>query len=338
MNFYVFAPACLLRSRGIGLARSFAKSMKAMRLIGTGASRALQECDLPAPTPSDEEILIRVHATGVTPTELLWHPTNFTKEGKPRQDAVPGHEFSGVVEAVGDRAGGFYLGQAVYGVNDWFADGATAEFCLTTPSSIAPKPARLSHAEAATVPIGALTAWQGLMDRAAVSEGERVLIHGGAGAVGVFAIQLAKRAGAQVFTTASSRHREFLQQLGADHVIDYKTERFEEHLRDLDVIFDGVGGETLQRSWAVLKSDGRLVTVAAEGEDTKDDRTKAAFFIVEPKYAQLVEIAHLLDRGKLKTFVDATVPLQRAGEAYFGATERQHGYGKVVVEVIPDAH
>ena len=282
--------------------------MKAMRIEGTGSNRSLQECELPRPQLADDQILIRVHAAGVTPTELQWYPTNFTKAGTPRQ-AVPGHEFSGVVEAIGDRAGGFYLGQAVYGMNDWFADGATAEFCLTTSSSIAPKPARLSHAEAATAPIGALTAWQGLIDRSALRDGERVLIHGGAGAVGVFAIQIAKLAGAQVFTTASSRHREFLQQLGADHVIDYKTERFEEQLRDLDIIFDGVGGETLQRSWAVLKSGGRLVTVAAGSEETKDERTKAAFFIVEPKHQQLMEIANLLQRGQLKTFVDATVPL-----------------------------
>lgn len=312
--------------------------MKAMRLTGTDATRALEECELPKPSLADDQILIRVHAAGVTPTELQWYPTNFTKTGEPRTGAVPGHEFSGVVEAKGDNAGGFYVGEAVYGMNDWFAEGASAEFCLTTPPSIAPKPARLSHAEAATTPIGALTAWQGLIERAAVRDGERVLIHGGAGAVGVFAIQIAKLSGAQVFTTASARHREFLQQLGADHVIDYKTERFEEQLRDLDVIFDGVGGETLRRSWAVLKNGGRMVTIAAEGEETKDERVKAAFFIVEPKHAQLVEIANLLDRGKLKTFVDATVPLQRASEAYLGGVKRDHGYGKVVVEVIPDAH
>jgi NADPH:quinone reductase-like Zn-dependent oxidoreductase len=311
--------------------------MKAMRLTGTGSNRVLEECELPRPELPGHQILIRVHAAGVTPTELQWDPTNFTKEGKPRQ-AVPGHEFSGVVEAIGDRASGFYLGQAVYGMNDWFADGATAEFCLTTPTCIAPKPARLSHAEAATVPLGALTAWQGLIDRAKLRDGERVLVHGGAGAVGVFAIQVAKLIGAQVFTTASARHTEFLQQLGADHVIDYKIDRFEDQVRDLDVIFDGVGGETLQRSWAVLKPGGRLITIATDSKEAKDERTKAAFFIVEPKHEQLMEIANLLQRGKLKTFVDATVPLQRAGEAYFGTVQRQHGYGKVVVEVIPDAH
>jgi NADPH:quinone reductase-like Zn-dependent oxidoreductase len=330
--------ACLSHGQRFGSVRNSAIPMKAMRLTGTDSNRALEECELSKPQPADDQILIRVHAAGVTPTELQWYPTNFTKDGAPRQAAVPGHEFSGVVEAKGDHVGGFYVGEAVYGLSDWFAEGATAEFCLTTPSSIAPKPARLSHAEAATTPIGALTAWQGLVDRAAVRDGERVLVHGGAGAVGVFAIQIAKLSGAQVFATASSRHQEFLLQIGADHVIDYKTERFEEHLRDVDVVFDGVGGETLQRSWAVLKSGGRLVTIAADGEYAKDERTKAAFFIVEPKSAQLVEIANLLDRGKLKTFVDATVPLQRAGEAYFGTAKRNHGYGKVVVEVIPDAH
>jgi NADPH:quinone reductase-like Zn-dependent oxidoreductase len=307
--------------------------MKAMSLDGSTPPQALVEREIPIPTASKTELLIRVHAVGVTPTELSWYPTTHTKDGATRLHAVPGHEFSGVVATVGEDVAGFRVGQEIYGMSDWFSDGATAEYCLTTSSSIAEKPDRLTHVEAASVPIGALTARQGLLERARLRDGERVLIHGGAGAVGVFAIQLAKLAGAQVFTTASSRHEEFLVQLGADHVIDYRAERFEDKVRDLDVIFDCVGGETLQRSWAVLKPGGRMVTIAAENEDSRDERTKAAFFIVEPNYAQLMEIRLLLDRGKLKTFVDGVWPLQDAAAAYFGTAKRPTGRGKQVIDV-----
>ena len=158
-----------------------------------------------SPEPGEGELLIRVHAAGVTPTELGWYPTNYAKDGSPRKGAVPGHEFSGVVAALGKNANGFQEGQEVYGMNDWFADGATAEFCVTQAQSIALKPATLTYEEAATVPIGALTAWQGLLDRAKIQPGERVLVHGGGGAVGIFAVQLAHLHGAHVIATASPK-------------------------------------------------------------------------------------------------------------------------------------
>jgi NADPH:quinone reductase-like Zn-dependent oxidoreductase len=183
------------------------------------------------------------------------------------------------------------------------------------------------------VPIGALTAWQGLIDRARLQAGERVLIHGGAGAVGLFAVQLARRAGAEVITTASARHADFLKQLGATVVVDYHTSRFEDTARDVDVVFDTVGGETLERSWAVLKSSGRMVTVAASDEGTPDKRTKAAFFIVEPKQAQLREIGELLESGILVPCVDGIVRLAQAATAYLGTAKRTFGRGKLVVAV-----
>ncbi len=189
------------------------------------------------------------------------------------------------------------VGREVYGMNDWFSDGAMAEYCLTQPSWVAPKPSSLSHAEAASVPIGALTAWQGLFERAKLEAGERVLVHGGAGAVGVFAIQLAHWRGAHVVATASSRNVDFVSRLGADQVIDYSAVRFEEKAREMDVVFDTVGGETLRRSWGVLKQGGRMVTIAADGEETTEDRVKQAFFIVEPNQKQLIKIGELLETG-----------------------------------------
>jgi NADPH:quinone reductase-like Zn-dependent oxidoreductase len=223
----------------------------------------------------------------------------------------------------------------VFGMNDWYAQGATAEFCCALPSAIAPRPARLTHVEAASVPIDALTAWQGLFERAHLQLGERVLIHGGAGAVGVFAIQLARGRGAQVLTTASGRDRDFLLRLGAHQVIDYHTERFEEVARNVDVVFDAVGGSTLQRSWDVLGPGGRLVTIVSTVESADDERTKQAFFIVEPNRQQLCDIAAMLDAGQLRPVVGAVVPFARAATAYTQEAVPDRRPGKTVVTVIP---
>jgi NADPH:quinone reductase-like Zn-dependent oxidoreductase len=282
------------------------------------------------PRPQQGEVLVQVRAAGVTPTELLWSPTSKYQDGSPRTHAIPGHEFSGVIAETGSGVTGFSVGDEIYGMNDWFADGTTAEYCITVPASIAPKPRRLSHPEAATVPIGALTAWQGLFDRAKLRVGERVLVHGAAGAVGIFVVQIAAGHGAEVIATASAHNRDFLLQLGAKRVIDYTSVPFENEARDIDVVFDGVGGETLSRSWGVLKTSGRMVTIAADSEATKDERVKDAFFIVEANQQQLIEIAERLDSGRLRTFVDAEVPLADAPLAY-GRKVRKHRYGKVVI-------
>lgn len=305
--------------------------MKCARTIDGRGKPALAIADVPAPTASRGEILIKVYAAGVTPTELLWYPTSHNKDGSPRSQAIPGHEFSGVVAQLGEGVEGFAAGEEVFGMNDWFADGATAEYCVTVPSSIARKPARLTYAEAGAVPIGALTAWQGLIDHAKLRAGERLLVHGASGAVGVFAVQLARLHGAEVIATASGRNREFLLQLGARQVIDYTTDAFDKQVRDVDVVFDAVGGETLERSWSVLKPSGRVVTIAADSEGTGDRRVKDAFFIVEPNQQQLAEIGELLNSGKLRVFVDAEVPLTNAPAAYAGKVGREHGYGKVVI-------
>lgn len=307
--------------------------MKAMVVNDEKKGPLLLETVLPEPQPAAGQLLVCVYAAGVTPTELLWSPTTRTKQGEPRTRAVPAHEFSGVIAAVGKGAGAFNVGENVYGMNDWFADGAAAEFCLTQPQNIAPKPKSLTHELAATVPIGALTAWQGLFNRAKMQSGERVLIHGAAGAVGLFVVQLAHLHGAYVIATASARNAEFLKQLGADEIIDYQTSRFEDRVQNVDIVFDAVGGDTLARSWAVLKSGGRMVTIAADSEATQDQRVKDAFFIVEPNQHQLIEIARLLDAGTLKAFVSAVVPLEDAAMAYSGALPENRGYGKVVLAV-----
>jgi NADPH:quinone reductase-like Zn-dependent oxidoreductase len=306
--------------------------MKAMRLADSLRQPVLIETDISQPRPGPGEVLVRVFAAGVTPTELIWYTTTHTKDGERRSGAVPSHEFSGEIAGIGGDVAGSAIGQEVYGMNDWFADGALAEYCVTRPEWIAPKPSHLSHAEAAAVPIGALTAWQGLFDRAKLQPGERVLIHGGAGAVGVFAIQLAHSHGAHVTTAVSAHNFDFVKELGADHVVDYKATPFETQVRDIDVVFDAVGGDTLRRSWGVLKPGGRLVTIAADSEAPPDERTKKAFLLVEANRRQLVEIGRLLDAGDLRAVVDTELPFSSATEAYAGTVKR-NGQGKLVVVV-----
>jgi NADPH:quinone reductase-like Zn-dependent oxidoreductase len=307
------------------------KTMRAFRFNDSLESPDLSPSDIPIPAPGPGERLIRVHAAGVTPTELVWYPTSHTLEGGARSGAIPGHEFSGVIAAVGPDGSPEEIGRPVFGMNDWFASGATAEFCLAPATALAPKPARLSHAEAAAVPIGALTAWQGLIDRARIRRDERVLIHGGSGAVGVFAIQFAQQAGAYVVTTASPRNFQFLADIGANETMDYRTAKLEDLEANFDVIFDAVGGETLRRSWSLLRPGGRMVTIAADSEGMQDERTKSAFFIVEPNESQLEEIARLLDAGTLRVFVDAEVPMSQAASAYGSRVEGRKGRGKVVL-------
>jgi NADPH:quinone reductase-like Zn-dependent oxidoreductase len=312
--------------------------MRAMRLSRTESGAVeFTTAEIPQPKPKAGEVLVRVHAAGVTATEVIWYPTTHTKDGSARTNAILAHEFSGVIADAGSDVRDFKIGQEIYGVNDWFGDGALAEYCITTPSEIAQKPTKISHAEAAAVPISALTAWQGLIDRAHLKSGQRVLIHGASGGVGTFAVQLAHDLGAYVFATAAARNRDFVKQLGADEFIDYTTQRFEDVARDIDVVFDCVGGETFERSFSVLKPGGHITTIAAseEAEALKDERRKKAFFIVEPNQKQLIEVTKLIDSGKLKAVVDAVVPFADAASAYNGTLKNRQGRGKIVVEIAP---
>jgi NADPH:quinone reductase-like Zn-dependent oxidoreductase len=292
----------------------------------------LIEHEAPKPRPGRGELLIRVRAAGVVQAELFWYPTLHNRSGGIRTAAVPAHEFSGIVAAVGADVGALEIGREVFGMNDWYADGAMADYCVAPFFAVAPKPDFLTWAEAASAPISALTAWQGLFNHAKLQPGERVLIQGGAGAVGVFAVQLARLWGAYVVATASARNCELVSKLGANKVIDYQTCRFEECAGQMDVVFDTVGGDTLDRSWSVLKPGGRVVTVVSTAADSADPRVKRAFFIVEPNQKQLFEIAALLDGGQLQPVVDTVVPLSQAPDLYAGRVPR-HGRGKLVVIV-----
>jgi NADPH:quinone reductase-like Zn-dependent oxidoreductase len=304
--------------------------MKAIRIHARGGPEAFVYEDAPQPQPGNGEVLVRVHAAAVTPTELVWATTWATATGEPRRlPVILGHEFSGVVAAVGGGVTDVPVGSSVYGLNDWFRDGAWAEYCVARAGEVAPKPSSVDHFASAITPLSALTAWQGLFERARLRAGERVLIHGAAGAVGMFAVQLARWRGASVIGTASAHNVAFVRGLGADEVIDYRAVRFEEIAREMDVVFDTVGGDTLERSWGVLKPGGRLVTIAASVERTSDPREREAFFIVRPDREQLNEIARLLDAGQLRPVVDRVFPLAEARQAF----EHKPARGKAVLSV-----
>lgn len=307
--------------------------MKVMRLADSTQPAQLVEASIPQPQPGRGEVLIRVAAAGTIRTELGWYPHTHDRSGNPRKGAVPAHEFAGSIAALGEGVTDFTIGQHIYGMNDWFCDGALAEYCLTTPGAIAPAPRTLTPTQAATVPISALTAWQGLFDRGHLHPGDRVLVHGAAGSVGLFAAQVAHLHGAHVVGTAGGHDIAFARQLGIAQVIDYHTARFEDVLSErFDIVFDTVGGDMLVRSLPLLKSGRFAITVSSTHENAIDERIRSAFFIVEPNQRQLMEIAALIDTYKLRTWVKATLSLAQADDAYNSTIP---GHGKVVVAVDP---
>jgi NADPH:quinone reductase-like Zn-dependent oxidoreductase len=304
--------------------------MKAVRLHARGGPESLVFEDAPKPSPGAGEVLVRVFAAAVTPTELLWVPTWTTQTGEPRPlPIIPGHEFAGNVAALGVGVTGVELGSAVYGMNEWSGNGAQAEYCLAPVTAITKKPSSVDYVQAAAMPISVLTAWQGLIERGRLTRGEHVLIHGAAGAVGGFAVQLACWRGARVTATASAANVEYVRGLGALEVIDYRARPFEDTVHDVDLVFDTVGGDTLKRSWNILKPGGRAITIATSEEGTQDERTREAFFIVEPNRMQLEEMARLIDAGEIRVSVGAEFQLPNALEAY----RYKPLHGKVVLRV-----
>jgi NADPH:quinone reductase-like Zn-dependent oxidoreductase len=247
---------------------------------------------------------------------------------------VPGHEVAGVVDTVGPGAGDRAVGDEVYGLIDFRRDGADAEYVAVRADELAPKPATLTYSQAAAVPLSALTAWQALFDQGHLGPGQRVLIHGGAGGVGSFAIQFARWRGAHVTTTASARHTDLVRELGAEAVVDYRAQRFEDAVADLDVVVDTVGGDTWERSWHVVRPGGRLVSIAVPRQAAREtvDGRQAIWFVVRSDPGQLMEIAGLIDAGVVRPVVSAVLPLARGQEAY-GPVTRSARPGKVVLLV-----
>jgi NADPH:quinone reductase-like Zn-dependent oxidoreductase len=311
-----------------------AKTMKAVRLHRPGGPEALVYEDAPVPALTPGDALVRVHAAGISPAEFTWGLYE-TSDGRSRLPKIPSHEVSGVVAAVAPGVRDVAVGDAVYGLTDFSRDGGAAEYVAAPAADLAPKPRSLDHASAAAIPLSALTAWQALFDHGRVESGRRVLIHGGAGGVGGFAVQLARWRGAEVIATASARDVDFVRQLGADEVVDYHATPFQTVVRDVDVVLDTVGGTTLERSWSVLRPGGLLVTLLRPpSPDWAAGRAAAGLSVlVEPNRTQLNELSRLVDAGVIRPVVEAVLPLDRAREAYERGI-RGHPRGKLVLAVV----
>jgi NADPH:quinone reductase-like Zn-dependent oxidoreductase len=280
------------------------------------------------------DALVRVHAASFTPTELQWPSTWVDRAGGDRRPVIPGHEVSGVVCALGYGTTGVSVGDEVFGISDWYRDGAAAEFLAIEARNLVPRPAALSHAEAAAVPLPALTAHQGLFDHGKLARGQSVLIQGAGGGVGTFAVQLAHAAGARVIATGRGGAESLVVGLGADEFVDVERAGFEDVVADVDLVLDLVGGDTLERSRSVIKAGGALVSVVGDpGPGFADDRdVRSAFFVVEPNREELSHLAETIDAGALRPVIGDVVPLEQ-GRRAFEDKARRGMAGKVVLTV-----
>ncbi|MEO5875940.1 MAG: NADP-dependent oxidoreductase [Streptosporangiaceae bacterium] len=310
------------------------KTMMALRAHSRGGPEQLVYERAPVPVPGEGEVLIAVHAAAITFTELDWDLSWATHDGLDRTPVIPSHEVSGTVAEPGPGVTGLTVGDEVYGLIDFDRNGAAAAYATVPAHTLALKPRSVSHAEAAALPLAALTAWQAMVDHAAVAPGDRVLVHGGAGGVGVYAVQIAASLGAAVTATDVPAHEAFVKELGAERFIDFTREEFDQVASDFDVVLDTVGGRTLERSYGVLRSGGRLVTLGAppSGEQAAEHGVQAMFFIVRPDAAELAELALRVDDGRLRPVVSQTFPLE-SGRAAFESGRLPHPPGKTVLIV-----
>ena len=308
--------------------------MAALRAHHRGGPEVLTFERAPVPVPADGEVLIAVHAAAITFDELTWEET-WLRDGADRTPTIPSHEVSGVVAATADDVTDFKVGDEVYGLIRFDRDGAAAEYVTVPAADLARRPMTVSHVVSAALPLAGLTAWQALVDHAQVRAGERVLVHGGAGGVGALTVELAGILGADVTTTVRSDAHALVTGLGANHVIDTRTEDFAAAGPVYDVVVDTVGGETLDRSFTVLRPGGRLVTLSAPPPDGKAEEfgVTATFFIVAPDRGQLIKLAELVDADRLHVAIADTFPL-RDGRAAFESGRRAHRRpGKTVLIV-----
>lgn len=309
-------------------------TMQAVRFHAYGNPEVLVLEEVPQPQPGPGEVLIRVQAAGVNP--LDWKVrAGHVKDWLPHQlPLIPGWDVSGVIEAVGPDVAGFQTGDPVIGMLDFKRDGAYAEYVAAGTGNLAPKPASLAPDQAAAVSLASLTAWQSLFEIAGLDSGQTVLIHAAAGGVGHFAVQFARWKGARVIGTASAQNAPFLQELGADEVIDYRSTGFEDEVREVDVVFDLIGGETQQRSWQVLKKGGILVATLgiSSPETAKEYGVRGEGLLVHPDSAQLRQIAALIDAGDVKPMVTEVFPLSQAARAH-ELSQTGHVRGKIVLKV-----
>ncbi|HEY0682501.1 MAG TPA: NADP-dependent oxidoreductase [Steroidobacter sp.] len=318
-------------------AESTPAQMRALLMTGYGAPEVLRLDQVPVPTPANGEVRIRIHAASVNPVDWKIRSGRLQKTSPVTLPYIPGRDVAGTIDAVGLGVTHWKVGDPVIAVVD---GGGLAEYVVAPAENVAPKPAKLSFEKAAGIPTASLAAWRTLIVNADIKQGQRVLIHGGAGGVGSTAVQLANWRGAHVIATASERNHEYLREIGADEAIDYRTTRFEDVVKNVDVVLDTVGGDTLQRSPSVLREGGTLLTIV--GRPPAEACSQRKLRCPSPSTAtreqpgeELTKLGQLFDNGTLKMNVDAEFPLEGAVEA-LELSERGRARGKIIVRVLDE--
>ena len=333
--YFTFAAFVIFAGTGLAAAPT-PPTMKAVVIHSYGGPEVLQYEDVPRPEPKEDEILIRVIAAGVNPVDAKVRHGPLARMAT--RDPFPmriGYDVAGIVEKSGPKVARFKAGDAVYAyLSIRRGGGAYAEYAVAKESETALKPMVCTFEEAASLPIAATTAWQALVEDAKLQSGQTVLIHGGSGGVGSMAIQIAKSRGAKVIATASTANQDLLKRLGADQTIDYTTAKFEDVAKDVDVVLDTVGGETLTRSYKVMKKGGAIVSIVDEPNQSElaSHEVKGSNLMAHPDSNVLAEIAKLVDQKKITPLVSQVLPLSDAVKAH-QQIETQHTRGKIVLRV-----
>lgn len=307
--------------------------MKAVRIHHFGGPEVLDLEDLPRPEPGPGEVLVRIRAAGVNPVDYKIREGRYPAVKAKQLPVILGRDMAGVVAALGEGASGLSVDDAVFAMLPQDR-GGYAEWVAVPADLCAPKPERLNFIEAASVPLAALTAWQGLFTHGGLESGQRVLIHGASGGVGPYAVQFARIKGAEVYATASAHNRAFVEGLGAKRVIDYRRERFEDVVQDVDLVYDMIGDETQARSWRILKPGGTLVSTvqAPDPDQARKAGVTAARYTCQPDGAQLRKIGDLIEAGEVIVTIDRVFHLEAAAEAE-RRLQDEHVTGKVVLAV-----
>lgn len=314
--------------------------MKAMVLKQFGGIENFTEKNIPEPQVGSGQVLIQVKAIGINPIDLKTRQNGGQdSQYKGSENIVIGWDVAGVITKTADDVKDFKAGDEVFGtINFPGPGGAYAQYAAAPANQLAKKPANISMTDAAGATLSALTAWQALIDTGHIKPGDKVLIHGGAGGVGNYAVQIAHHLGCYVITTASSADTDFVKSLGADEVIDYKTQKFEDMVKDIDFILDTVGGDNFVRSLKVLKPDGMIVLLPSNKKEEADKVAKEQnvknykHILMHSSGEDMKKIASLLEDGSMKVHIDKTFPFDEIPEAH---TELENGKvkGKIVITV-----
>src|SRR5437667_7878899 len=306
--------------------------MRAVVAHDYGAPEVLKLEQVPRPEPNDDEALVRIIASSVNPADPRTLSGKYAKEFGTHLPLIPGYDIAGIVEKTGANITKLKAGDAVYGYPTF--GGGWAQYVTVKEWEVAAKPKSLNFVEAAAVPMGALTAWQSLVDIAKLQPGQTILIHGGSGGVGSFAIRIAKARGAHVIATASTANQGLLKQLGADVAVDYTKQKFEEIAHDVDVVLDPVGRDTFARSYSVVKKDGIVVTIVSRCDEAelKKHQIRGASLSSHPDATELTEITKLIDAGKIRPIVTQVLRLTDAAKAVAQA-QTHHTRGKLVLKI-----